>query len=178
MTFVRLALAALMLAVGQPAPAAAGGSDVEARRCADLPAPIAGLSQAIRAAAAARDYDALGALIDPARFTYSFGDGGDPIAYWRQRESEGADVPAAIVAVLDMPCAVVVDGPDISYYVWPSAFELLYAELTEAERVALRALYPGKPDDYYWDGGTAGNYIGWRLFVSGDGRWQSFIEGD
>ena len=96
------------VAVALWASAAAAQDQPAAERCDALPAPVAKMREAIRAAAAARDYGALAKLTDPSMFTYSFGDeGGDPVKYWESVDAEGTDIRATIVALLDMSCAVV-----------------------------------------------------------------------
>lgn len=141
-------------------------------RCSDLPEAVATKAAAIRDAALTRDYDALLALTDSADFSYSFGDdGGDPTVYWRALDLGGDDVPAAIVALLEMPCAVVDWGGPLNY-VWPAAFEIPYSDLSEAERAGLVALYQGMDIEYYYmDGPENGYYAGWRLVIDESGRW-------
>jgi hypothetical protein len=46
-----------------------------------LPPAVEQTHDVILAAADAKDYEALGALLDPAGFSYSFGESGDPIGY-------------------------------------------------------------------------------------------------
>jgi hypothetical protein len=157
-------------AVAQDGPAA--------ERCEALPAPVAKMRADIRAAAVARDYGALAKLTDPSGFTYSFGEeGGDPVPYWKSAEAEGTDIPATIVALLDMGCAVI-EEEDAREYVWPSAAEIPYAELTAEEKAALEKLYPGAVEDQYIEGTDVGYYASWRLYVDEDGHWTSFVAGD
>jgi hypothetical protein len=158
--------------------AAAQDEEAAAERCAALPAPVEKMREDIRAAAAARDYAALAKLTDPAEFTYSFGEeGGDPVQYWKSVEAEGTDIPATIVALLDMGCAVLT-YEEMTEYVWPTAAEVPYAELTETEKAALEKLYPGKVEEQYIEGPEVGYYAAWRLYIGEDGHWTSFVAGD
>jgi hypothetical protein len=167
-----------MVAVALWASAAAAQDEPPAERCGALPAPVAKMREAIRAAAAARDYGALAKLTDPTAFTYSFGDeGGDPVKYWKSAEAEGTDIRATIVALLDMSCAVI-EEEDSKEYVWPAAAEVPYAELTAEEKAALEKLYPGKVEDQYVEGTNTGYYASWRLYIDEDGHWASFVAGD
>ncbi|HKZ76486.1 MAG TPA: hypothetical protein VJ259_07455, partial [Actinomycetota bacterium] len=70
----------------------------------DLPSAVVETRDALLAATAAGDYEALRPLIDPALFTYSFGDGGDPVAYWKDIEANFDERPLEILAaILSMP---------------------------------------------------------------------------
>jgi len=172
------AILSIVAAAALWASTAAAQEEASAERCAALPAPVAEMREAIRAAAAARDYGALAKLIDPAEFTYSFGDeGGDPVKYWTSADTGGTDIRATIVALLDMSCAVI-DEEDAKEYVWPAASEIAYAELTEKEKAALEKLYPGHVEDQYVEGTSAGYYASWRLYIDENGHWTSFVAGD
>ena len=166
------------VAVALWASAAAAQDQPAAERCDALTAPVAKMREDIRAAAAARDYGALGKLTDPSMFTYSFGDeGGDPVKYWKSVDAEGTDIRATMVALLDMSCAVV-EEEDSKEYVWPAASEIPYAELSAEEKAALEKLYPGKVEDQYVEGTSTGYYASWRLYIDEDGHWASFVAGD
>jgi hypothetical protein len=157
-------------------PAAAQDTDFE--RCSELPAAVAKTRDAVRSAAAEGDLAALAGLTDPARFTYSFGDGEDPAAYWESLRDEGTDVGAIIVALLDMTCVTFAIEGDATYYEWPAAAEMAYEFLTKEEVAALDRLYDGKVEEQYIEGTEVGYYAGWRLLITEDGRWDSFVAGD
>ena len=55
---------------------------------------------------------------------------------------------------------------------------LPYAALTVGEIAALQGLYDGKLDDWYLEGTETGYYVGWRLIITGDGKWNAFVAGD
>ena len=157
---------------------AASAQDTDFERCGELPAAVAKTRDAIRSAAAKRDLAALAGLTDPERFTYSFGDGGDPAAYWESLKDEGTDVGAIIVALLDMTCVTFEIEGDATYYEWPAAAEMAYEFLTKEEVAALDKLYEGKLDEQYIEGTEVGYYAGWRLLITEDGRWDTFVAGD
>lgn len=152
--------------------------DTDFERCNELPAPVAKTRDAIKAAADAGDLKALGKIADPNRFTYSFGaDSGDPTAFWESLKTEGTDVAATISALLDMGCVYFDIEGDTTYYEWPTASEIAYQYLTAEEIDALKALY-GDVETQYVEGTAVGYYVGWRLLIAKDGRWDSFVAGD
>jgi len=157
---------------------AAVAQDVDFERCGALPAAVAKTRDAVKAAAAASDLAALAKLTNQARFTYSFGEeGGDPAVYWESLKSGGTEVAPTIVALLDMGCVFFEIEGDTTYYEWPAASEVAYEYLTEAEITALKQLY-GDVEAQYVEGTAAGYYVGWRLLIAKDGRWDSFVAGD
>jgi hypothetical protein len=176
--FLPLGLSLLLL-LALPALAQDEEEQQPAQRCGDLPPPVAKTHDAIRAAAGARDYAALATLIDSAIFTYSFGDeGGDPITFWKGLASDGTDVPATMVALLDMPCVTFQGDEGGPYYEWPSAAEVPYPELAKEEVAALDELYAGHLADNYIEDPETGYYVGWRILIDKDGRWTAFVAGD
>lgn len=154
-----------------------GHAQEEADRCSYLPLAVVQKRDAVRVAAAAQDYQALARLADAKDFIFSFGGEGDPVPYWQSLKAEGVDIPQIIVALLDMPCAVLRYDSGTEY-VWPSANEIPYAQLTPNEIDSLQAIYNGKLADNYLEGPEAGYYVGWRLFIAEDGRWTTLVAGD
>lgn len=137
-----------------------------------LPGPVAQKHEAIVDAAHALDYEQLARLLDPKTFTYSFGQGGDPIGYWRRLE-EQEEMPVLrdyLPTVLAMPWAN--QGP---LYVWPSAHARKPAQWTEEDRKALEQLYT---EDEIRKFEQAGSYLGWRAGIRKDGTWLFFVAGD
>jgi len=155
----------------------AGFAQDEADRCGYLPLAVVQKRDAVRAAAEAQDYQALARLADPQEFVYSLGGAGDPVTYWQALKTEGVDIPQIIVALLDMPCATL-NYDSGTEYVWPSASEIPYSELTPSEIDSLQAIYNGKLAENYLEGPETGYYVGWRLFIAEDGRWTTFVAGD
>ena len=145
----------------------------------DLPEQIEATRQAIAAAAIACDWDALGALIDPTNFRYSFGGGNDPITFWQEAEAAIGNEPMRYLVetlklnwVLDQPPPEA-EVPDS--YIWPDAFPMIWDDVTPEMREALRPLY----DDQDFEGfANIGGFAGYRLAIDEDGNWLYFVAGD
>lgn len=135
----------------------------------DLPAPAARTRDALRAAAAAGDWDAVGALLpdDADAFTASFGGTDDPIALYRGLPE---DVLGEVVALLDGPSARLGD-----LTVWPDLHARTPFVITDAERPGLEARY-GAEAVRGWE--AAGAYLGWRIGIQDDGTWRFLVAGD
>jgi hypothetical protein len=137
-----------------------------------LPAAVADKRKAIVDAAHAHDYDRLETLLDPATFSYSFGESGDPVGYWRRLEQEGH------VPILGDYLPVILGGPfarrgDI--YVWPSVYGKKPARWTPGERRWLRNFYSEEEIRSFEQ---IGDYLGWRVGIRKDGTWLFFVAGD
>jgi hypothetical protein len=138
----------------------------------ELPAAVADKREAVVAAAHALDYNRLETLLDPATFSYSFGESGDPIGYWRRLEQEGH------VPILGDYLPVILGGPfarrgDI--YVWPSVYGKKSARWTSDERRWLRNFYS---EEEIRNFEQIGDYLGWRVGIRKDGTWLFFVAGD
>ena len=171
MTWARTLVVALCSAL-----AVACDSDESApttiRARAQLPAAVAAKREAIVTAAHAMDYDRLRTLLDPAHFSYSFGESGDPVGYWRRLEEEG-EVP-----ILGDDLPVVLSGPFArrgNIYVWPRAYAKKPSEWSAAERRWLENFYTEEEIRGFE---RAGAYLGWRAGIRKDGTWLFFVEGD
>jgi hypothetical protein len=160
----------------EPAPGAeppgetgSSGDDVAAR---ELPPAVTDTHGAIQAAAQARDYAALEALLDPATFTYSFGESGDPIGYWRALDEEGE---APIVGEI-LPTVLSMNAAESEgVYVWPAAYAKDPSTWTEEDLADLRLLYS---DDDIASFQDLGGYLGYRVGIRDDGTWLFFVAGD
>jgi hypothetical protein len=138
----------------------------------ELPAAVADKRDAIVTAAHAFDYDGLEALLDPAEFSYSFGESGDPVGYWRRLEKEG-EVP-----ILGDYLPVILGGPFAKrdgIYVWPSAYAKKPSTWTAEDRRWLENFYSEQEIRGFEQ---AGAYLGWRVGIREDGTWLFFIAGD
>ncbi len=169
-----LAAAGVLAALAASSPCVA---QEEAERCGAMPAAVIAKRDSLRAAAAANDYQAMANLADSSEFVYSFGDVGDPATYWQSLKAEGIDIPQIVVALLDMPCAKLTYDSGTEF-VWPSANEIPYGQLTPNEIDSLQAIYNGKLEENYLEGTEKGYYVGWRLFIAEDGRWTTLVAGD
>jgi hypothetical protein len=167
-----LSLLALTAAAcgGSDSPSAGATTTAPAEEA--LPGPVAEKHEAIVDAAHALDYEQLATLLDPETFTYSFGEGGDPVGYWRRLEEQD-ETPILgdyLPTVLAMPWA-----KQGLLYVWPSAHAKKPAQWTEDDRKALEQLYT---EDEILQFERAGSYLGWRVGIRKDGTWLFFVAGD
>jgi hypothetical protein len=148
-----------------PAPAKTGSE-------ADLPDAVVATRDAIVTAARARDYEGLAALLDPEAFTYSFGEDGDPIGYWRELEDVG-EVPILgdyLPGFLAMPFAKLGD-----IYVWPSVHAKLPKTWTPQDTDPLASFYTPEEIESFRQ---LDSYLGWRAGIREDGTWLYFVSGD
>jgi hypothetical protein len=154
-----------------------GNKIVAAKRTDDLsddglPTAVAVKREAIYKAAVEQDYKRLEALLDPATFSYSFGEKGDPIGYWRrQEESELPLLGDILPGVLHTRF-----GRNEDIYAWPSAAAKEASEWTDADVRSMRdAGYTGEDIASFKE---VGGYAGWRAGIRADGTWLYFIAGD
>ncbi|MGH9030562.1 MAG: hypothetical protein ACRDZV_00410 [Acidimicrobiia bacterium] len=153
---------------------------------ADLPDPVAVMRQQIINAATACNYDELEelALQGDSRFTYSFGEDGDPAEYWRIAEERhtcgelGAEehgVLEILAGLLNRPYGVT-DGGDETIYVWPSASTYgSWSEVPAEDQKALKPLYDEEDFEHFEE---LFAYIGYRVGITAAGDWIFFVAGD
>ncbi len=137
-----------------------------------LPSAVAKKRDAIVAAAHAFDYDRLETLLDRKTFSYSFGERGNPVGYWRRLEEEG-EVPILgdyLPVILSAPYAKRRDT-----YVWPSAYGKRPSSWTAEDRQWLTNFYTEQEIRQFE---RAGDYLGWRVGIRRDGTWLFFVSGD
>jgi hypothetical protein len=150
-----------------------------------LPAPVAELRTALYEAARSCDWQTLQDLVvNPAGFSYSFGESGDPVAYWQRLELLHyrplyylAEILQRPFGVYRLPVDLTPEGPPV--YTWPSAqaYES-WAEVPEADRAALRPLYD---DSDFAAFEEFGGYLGFRVGIrssADEAHWIYAIEGD
>jgi hypothetical protein len=155
----------------EPSPGPASSAPTTAPR-ETLPPAVAKKRDAIVAAAHAFDYDRLETLLDRENFSYSFGESGDPVAYWRRLEDEG-EVPILgdyLPVILSAPYAQRGDT-----YVWPSAYGKSPSSWTTEDRQWLTNFYTEQEIRAFE---RAGDYLGWRVGIRRDGTWLFFVSGD
>lgn len=170
MVFRLVLLIGVMLAFALPAAAQ------QVKRCpAQLPAPVAAKRDAIIVAAKAKDWPTLQKLIGPGEFTFSFGDDSDAIAYWRDLAKQGTDIPRYMASIFAMGCVVMADT---GAYLFPTAGEIDWKNLTAPEKQAMEALYGKEIDQWYVEGRAKGYYVGWRGVIEKSGAWSAFVAGD
>lgn len=138
----------------------------------ELPPAVVKKRDAIVTAARAFDYDSLETLLDRKTFSYSFGESGNPVGYWRRLEEEGQ------VPILGDYLPVILGAPSAKrgdVYVWPSAFGKSPSTWTAEDRQWLTNLYTEQEIRAFE---RAGNYLGWRAGIRDDGKWLFFVAGD
>jgi spore germination protein GerM len=141
----------------------------------DLPTAVADIRRQMWQAAIVCDYETLAALASP-NVNYSFGDSGDPAAYWTQLETDGEQPMLYLAATLNLPSATIDAGDLGTVYVWPSAYSYpSWNDVPQADRDALAALYH-EADVADWE--LFGSFIGWRIGITGNGEWVYFVAGD
>lgn len=142
-----------------------------------LPQEVMRTRKAIFDAAAACDFDALESLASSGSqtFTYSFGEGGDPVRFWKRREREGDQPLRFMVELLERPSGTIETGRGMQF-VWPSAFAFeSWQQVPKKDREALKPLYD---EDDFEDFARFGGYTGFRLGISESGEWLFFVAGD
>jgi hypothetical protein len=173
LAFVLMLVALTVVGCGENGDSSASGTNTSTTPAENvLPAPVEKKREAIASAAQALDYDRLEALLDPKDFSYSFGQSGDPIGYWRRLE-EKAEIP-----ILGDILPTVLNGPwarrgDV--YVWPSVHGDPPSEWTAKERRWLRNLHSAAEIKQFE---KADGYLGYRAGIRKDGTWIFFIAGD
>jgi hypothetical protein len=141
---------------------------------AGLQVAVAARREAVVAAAVRCDYVALAALAAP-EFTFSFGNGGDPAAFWRGAEDAGGDPMRRLVLTLELPSTLDTrfDPPE---YIWPSASAYdSWEQIPDEQRQALLALYDAEEIALFEE---FGGFIGERVGITTDGEWLFFVGGD
>ena len=163
-----------------PIPCSAEGLGSELAGQPGLPAAVAELRSAVYEAARSCDWQALQDLVaNPAGFSYSFGESGDPVAYWQRMELLHYQPMRFIAEILRRPFGAFEGPSGPVVYAWPSAYTYgSWAEVPEAEREVLLPLY----DDLDFAAFEEfGGYLGFRVGITADGDlviWIYAIEGD
>jgi len=146
------------------------GSELEGQD--GLPAAVADLRYQIYEAARACNWYELRDLLDPATFSYSFGEDGDPIAFWQWEEFLHYEPMLYIAGMLARPFGLMPDASQ-PIFAWPSAHTYgSWAEVPEAEKEALRPLY-GDLDFGFFE--EFGGYLGYRIGITLDGEWAQWV---
>lgn len=169
-------VAALAGVLSQCLPTGASQAEDSGRRCGPLPPGVAEMRARILVAAETGSLEDLAALGDEGSFTASYG-GSETATFWRQLAAEGTDMREIARTLLDLGCSVSA-ADDTTYYSWPAAVDLPYAELTERERAVLAGLHGGNLESVYVDGPEIGYYVGWTLTIDETGDWIALVAGD
>lgn len=144
-----------------------------------LPDRVRATYDAILTAARSGELEALRPVLESNELMpqVSFGDAGDPIAYWKENsgDKKGLEILAILVNVLQMPYVRVRADTSNEMYIWPYLFEHDLDKLTPAQEVDLyRLMSPAEVETMRDFGG----YIWYRLGIGRDGTWHFFLAGD
>ncbi|PYE88486.1 hypothetical protein [Phyllobacterium leguminum] len=145
-----------------------------------LPAPVREMRERILAAAKSGDIEALRPLIGTGEnmTTLSLsGFEGDPIEYLKglSGDSNGQEVLAILVDLLDTGYVHLDAGGQNELYVWPYFFAYPIDKLTPKQMVELYQIITSGD---FEEMKTFGAYIFYRIGISPDGKWQFFVAGD
>ncbi|QSQ18568.1 hypothetical protein JY572_39030 [Myxococcus landrumensis] len=129
------------------------------------------MRESIITAARACDYARLAKLVDEhgqgVRFT--FGEGNDAVAYWKDEEARGVPVLARIAQVLELPYATEGD-----LYYWPSVH--ITGLKSPKDWKPLVGIYPESQLKAMQK--DNGSYLGLRVGINKSGDWQLAVAGD
>jgi hypothetical protein len=108
---------------------------------------------------------------------FSFGGEKDPVEFWKSSypDSEGIEVLAILIEILEMPFVHVDRGTPQEMFVWPYFYAVPLAKLTPEQKVELFRLVTGTDWREMTDFGA---YIFFRAGISPDGVWHFFVAGD
>jgi hypothetical protein len=162
-----------------PAPTAAAPNPEVITDLAQLPAPVARTRERIVAAARTGELRRLVAVMQSGGTLpiFSLSTGQDPITYWRSNypDSDGVEILAMLIDILETPAVRVDAGTPQEMYVWPYFARMSLRMLTPAQKVELFKIVTGSD---YKDMVAAGAYNFFRVGIGGDGSWRFFVTGN
>jgi hypothetical protein len=108
---------------------------------------------------------------------FSFGNEKDPIAFWKATypDSEGLEILAILIQVLQTGFVHVHQGTPQEMYVWPYFAHVPLQRLTPEQKVELFRIVTGSD---YKKMKEFGAYIFYRVGIAPDGTWHFFVAGD
>ncbi len=144
-----------------------------------LPAPVQRLREQIIAAAETGDPEKLRTIITAQHEPPDFGpsDAGDPIGYLKLQsgDSEGREILAILIEVLEAGYVHVDVGTPDEVYLWPYFARYPIDKLSPPQLVQLfKLVYAGDYEDML----ANGVYDYFRAGISPDGQWKFFTAGD
>jgi hypothetical protein len=164
-------------AKSQPAPPTAASPEI-ITDLSRLPAPVADMRARILAAARSGELNRLVSVMQasPTLPIFSQSTGQDPITYWRTNypDSDGVEVLAMLIDILDTPFVVVEAGTPEETYVWPYFARVPLKTLTAPQKVELFKIVTGSDYKEMLD---AGSYNFFRVGIGRDGGWRFFVTG-
>jgi hypothetical protein len=143
-----------------------------------LPAPVARMRERILAAARSGELTRLVAVMTSGETLpiFSQSTGQDPITYWRTNfpDSDGLEILATLIDILDSGFVHVDEGTPQEMYVWPYFARVPLKTLTATQKVELFKIVTGSD---YKDMLGAGAYNFFRVGIGRDGSWRFFVTG-
>lgn len=142
-----------------------------------LPQAVRKKREDILAAARSGDLAKAAALVKADQTAISFGGETEAAEFWQKTfpDSDGAEVLATLIEVLEMPFVHLDKGTAQETFVWPYFHALALDKLTPAQRVELFRLVTAYD---FREMQKFGSYNFFRAGISPDGRWQFFVAGD
>jgi hypothetical protein len=147
------------------------------RDFSQLPEAVRKKRDDILAAARTGDLTKVAAIVKADQTTISFGGETDAAEFWKKTfpDSDGAEVLATLIEVLEMPLVHLDKGNTQEMFVWPYFHAIALDKLTPAQRVELFRLVTAYD---FREMQKFGSYNFFRAGISADGRWQFFVAGD
>ena len=162
-----------------PAPAPSAAAPEIITDLSQLPAPVARMRERILAAARSGELSRLVAVMTSGETLpiFSQSSGQDPITYWRTNypDSDGVEILATLIDVLDTGFVHVDEGTPQEMYVWPYFARVPLKTLTAVQKVELFKIVTGSD---YKDMLGAGTYNVFRVGIGRDGGWRFFVTGN
>ncbi len=144
-----------------------------------IPEPVARMRERILAAARTGELRRLVAVMQSGDTLpiFSLGSGQDPITYWRSNypDSDGVEILAMLIDILETPPVHVDAGTPQEMYVWPYFARMSLKTLTPSQKVELFKIVTGSD---YKDMLAAGAYNFFRVGIGADGGWRFFVTGN
>ena len=165
-------------AKSQPAPATTTAPEI-ITDLSRLPPPVADMRARILAAARSGELSRLVSVMQSSRALpiFSQSTGQDPITYWRTNypDSDGVEILAMLIDILDTPFVRVDEGTPEETYVWPYFARVPLKTLTAPQKVELFKIVTGSDYKEMLDAGT---YNFFRVGIGRDGSWRFFVTGN
>lgn len=142
-----------------------------------LPEPARKKREEILSAARSGELTKAAALVKADQTAISFGGETEAAEFWKKTfpDSDGAEVLATLIEVLEMPFVHLDKGTPQEMFVWPYFHAMQLDKLTPEQRVELFRLVTAYD---FREMQKFGSYNFFRAGISPDGRWQFFVAGD
>jgi len=144
-----------------------------------LPPPVARMRARILEAARSGDLTKVVSVMQSNETMPVFSRGADmnPTTYWKGSypDSDGIEILAIMIEVLESPFVHVDAGTPQEMYVWPYFARTSLQALSPAQKVELFRIVTGSD---YKEMQEVGTYMFYRLGIGPDGTWHFFVAGD